>query len=121
MPNLMTRGATWLADRLQAAGGEVVTYKPGNSPEVAITAVLKSTDYRINGEEGFETSIAPFVWLIEASEIGEVRPRAGQRIVRSDGETHVVMQPSDGEQAAMLDKTATLWTVHTKRIKEANG
>lgn len=118
---LMSRGATWLASRLQTAGGEVVTFEPGNSPPLSITAVLKETDRTIAGEEGFDIAIAPYTWLILASEIPGVIPRKGHRIKRSDGETFQVLPPSDGEQEATIDRTGTIWTVHAKRINEANG
>ena len=88
---------------------------------MAVTAVLKSTDYRVGGDETFETAIAPFVWLIQATDLLNVRPREGHLIVKADGETHEVMRPASDQQAAMLNATGHIWTVHTKRIKEANG
>lgn len=124
MPNLMTRGATWLAANLQAAGGSTVTYEPGNGAAVSVSAVLRDTDRTVTGEEGFETSVAPFTWLIPAADLPGVTPRQGHKIKRygaNGWEIYSVLQPSEAEQAANIDPTGTIWTIHTKRVQERDG
>lgn len=115
---LMDRGAEWLADRLKTAGGRSVTYRPGNHPEVPITAVRHSGKFMVLDDAGVPTTDIRDEWIIKVEDLGNVKPEKNHRIIETVNgvrtEYEVLPVGDDGKEYR-LDDTGQIWTVYTQR------
>lgn len=123
MPNLLTRGATWLASRLQAAAGRTVTYSRGPLDSEPITAWMAEHEYEVLNEEGFLANALYYDWTFIASEIlirgSLIVPRDGDRITETVNSVAVAyeVRPLDNEPCfKRLDTGGHMLLVHTRLV-----
>src|SRR5687767_14536508 len=125
MPNLLSRSATWLGTKLQAAGGRAVVYRRGTK-DVAITITPLDLEEVVEETEDVGTEIDNHDWSITASELvlnGEtINPQQGDVIEETlngvEYEYQVLPRAVNKPAWAWLDKgTRTILRVYTKKVK----
>lgn len=123
MPNLMQRGATWLAGKLQTAAGRTVVYRRGNLSGDPITAACSMKQYSIVDAEGFTTTVESVDWLVTTAELvvqgAVITPRPGDRIHEILGGVLVeyeAMKLGSEPCSEWLDTSGVMTVIHTKRI-----
>lgn len=84
MPNLLTRGSSWLTDRLHLAAGVKVTYRRGNESVTQLTAVPGQVRHDDYGDGEAQLTTRDRDWLIWVSDLkvaGEFwAPKRGDEI-----------------------------------------
>ena len=123
MTNLLQRGATWLGGKLKTAGGRSVTYCRG-SRRVTITATPQMHQRTVVGEDGIETVVSIYSWVIVAAELvlsGElVEPQRGDYMTETLNNEPVEWQllpvNDSNDLWEWLDSSKILLLVHTKKV-----
>lgn len=121
MPNLTTRSAQWLSDRLTAVASRAVSYRQGVQFVLAISGVPSEESYKVSSGEGVFTWVHTTDWTFAVADLDGVVPRPGDRIHETLGteqriyEVHPI---SDDEPCTkQLDTGNVMIVVHTKRIQ----
>lgn len=119
MPNLMTRGATWLGSRLQTAGGRSVTYRRGNQEPVTLTATPTRIVYEVAQSDGLVTQVESWDWIITAVDLG-FDPIPGDEIRETIGgvdKVYEVFEIGTKPCFEWTDTAGVLLTVHSRLVE----
>ncbi len=118
---LLSRGASWLADRMQTAAGRTITYRRGTSTSASIVGWVDRHEYQEMGDDGLQVTVVMDDWTFLASELvisaTTITPRAGDQI--TEGSTIYEVLPTANRQCyERFDHSTngTLLKVHTKRV-----
>lgn len=120
MPDLMQRGASWLATKLVAGVSQTVTYRRG-SLSVSLAATKCPVRSELDQTFGI-LKIGECDWIIKASLIVlgavTVEPERNDEIEEADGQKWHVLPTTDEDTYRPLDPYRTAFRIHTKRIAE---
>ena len=123
MPNLMQRGASWLAGKLQSSAGISVVYQRGATQSGTIIATPSQHEYEVMGLDEMLTSVLSYDWTFTAADIAisgsAIQPRPGDRIVATVGSssnTYEVLPLKPRPCFERLDAFGTMTLVHTKLV-----
>lgn len=121
----MQRGATWLGEKLQTAGGRSIVYWCGTE-EIEITATPNIQVKKTEGMDGIATEENVYGWTITASELVRsdgnlVKPKKGHQIVETlNGQTvkwDVLPKDENSECFEWMDASELLMVVYVKRVE----
>lgn len=115
MPNLMNRGASWLATRLQTAGGRSVSYQRGNDDPVSLTGTPTKHVYEVVNSEGGLTQVEIWDWILTLTDLG-FEPWQGDLItesLNSAARTYRVSKIGDQPCFTWLDTSGVMLLVHS--------
>lgn len=116
MPTLMQRGATFLASRLQTAGGRSVSYRRGNGEPVTLTGTPKQITYEVAQADGALTQVEAWDWLVTAADLG-FDPMGGDQIeetINGVVKTYTVRTIGNKPCFEWSDTAGILWVIHSE-------
>lgn len=125
MVNLLQRGASFLATKLQssAVAGRTVRYWRGQVASEAIQAWVSSHIEQSQGEENFDTTFTVYDWSFETADLlnrGEaIEPRIGDKITETlNGQEieYEVLVNDTGKCFEHPDTSKLMTKVFTKRV-----
>ncbi len=121
--DFMARGQAWLADQLQTNDSDPVTYCRGRE-RVDLQATLGKKLLKLqDGRGGFKMQWTDADFLIPVSVLvlsgAEVEPQKGDTIEMESGNETLVFEVLSliGEPGWHGDPHATMWRIHTKRVR----
>ena len=118
MTNRLQDRVDRLAERLQDEAGRSVVYLQGETERIVGTATPVDETYIIHNDEGPPTEIQGVDWLITASLLEGLTPRAGDEIQETIGSvehTYQVLPMDKRPCCEWHDNAGTILVVHTKR------
>lgn len=118
--SLMTRGATWLASRLQTAGGRTISYRRGNGTPVSLTGTPKQITYEVAQSDGLLTQVEAWDWIITAEDLG-FDPIPGDMVeetINGVAKTYTVRTIGNKPCFEWADTAGILWVIHSEITDE---
>ena len=129
MPNLLEKGAAWLADQRDTHLSSPVTYQRGGD-SVEVPATTGQTVFRYDDAAGGTVRYVSRDFLVRVADLVingvTIEPRRGDRVIETTGGsggrvyTHEVMPFGDDEpEWRYSDPQRTTYRIHTKLIETA--
>lgn len=129
MPNLLQRGAEYLAAQLQAHASQPVTYRRGTGEEaveVAIDATIGRSEFELTTDDGIVERVETRDFLFPTADLVLAEtatvPQRGDKIIETIGDatlTYEVLPHQNLPAFRYSDEFRVMLRVHTKLINTA--
>jgi len=117
--NMLTDGATWLADQLQSHVVTSVIVRRDNTNSAAINATRTDTTYEVIDDDGYRHEARFQDWIFTATHIVvggvQIRPRAGD-IVLVGTERYDVTSTLERPAVEDFDADGVMLLVHSVKV-----
>lgn len=123
MPNMLQRGAAWLAGQLHQHASHSAAYLRGGVPVALVPATVAKNTYQVTDiETGVVTNVIAFDFtirrkLLKTVEGSQIEPREGDQIritLNSLTMTYEVLPVGDRQCWEWADTSGILVLIHTK-------